>query len=177
VNKSRLSSVSWWEQTCLERAPKKGSNMGCTLEDYWARAGTWAAGSMWHGWARCVNAKRATGTCLGLTILGSTVLAALLVIGGVELNPGSVAEVEMITKLTCTGCSRNLRSGTQCDLCGWWFHNNCGNVKTQMAGREKRICAKCASDRFIKQQEDLQNALRQIDELKTRNNELDKKNY
>jgi hypothetical protein len=44
-----------------------------------------------------------------------------------------------------------------------------------MDGREKWICAKCEDDRLIKLQEDLQNALRQIDELKTRNNELEKK--
>jgi hypothetical protein len=35
------------------------------------------------------------------------VLAVLLVIGGVEQNPGPVVEVENIIQVVCTGCSRN----------------------------------------------------------------------
>jgi hypothetical protein len=44
-----------------------------------------------------------------------------------------------------------------------------------MPGREKWSCKKCKTDRFIKLQEDLQNVLRQIDDLKTRNRELEEK--
>jgi hypothetical protein len=44
-----------------------------------------------------------------------------------------------------------------------------------MAGREKWSCERCKADRFRKLQEDLQNALRQIDELKARNRELEEK--
>jgi len=39
------------------------------------------------------------------------VLAVLLVIGGVEQNPGAVVEVENTVRLLCTGCGRNLKSG------------------------------------------------------------------
>jgi hypothetical protein len=41
-----------------------------------------------------------------------------------------------------------------------------------MAGREKWSCEMCKADRFRKLQEDLQNALRQIDKLKARNRDL-----
>jgi hypothetical protein len=52
-----------------------------------------------------------------LTMLSSVVLAVLLVIGGVEQNPGHVAEGEMAMQLLCTGCGRNVKSGIQCELC------------------------------------------------------------
>jgi hypothetical protein len=35
-------------------------------------------------------------------------------------------------QVLCSGCDRNLKSGTQCDTCGCWFHNSCGNVKSQL---------------------------------------------
>jgi hypothetical protein len=44
-----------------------------------------------------------------------------------------------------------------------------------MAERVKWSCDKCKTERFRGLQEDLQNALRQIDELKTRNRELEEK--
>jgi hypothetical protein len=53
-------------------------------------------------------------------MLSSTVLAALLVIGGVEQNPGPVEHAVSIIQLVCTGCSKNLSSGIQCELCGLW---------------------------------------------------------
>ena len=40
----------------------------------------------------CTNGT--SGDCLGLTVLSSMVLAVLLVIGGVEQNPGPVVEVK-----------------------------------------------------------------------------------
>lgn len=45
-------------------------------------------------------------------------LAVLLVIGGVEKNPGPGAEAEKIMQVSCSRCDRNLRSGTQFDTCG-----------------------------------------------------------
>jgi hypothetical protein len=66
-------------------------------------------------------------------------------------------------------------AGIHCELCGRWCHYSCGNVKAQIAGREKWSCARCKADRFRKLQEDLQNALRQIDEMKARNRELEEK--
>jgi hypothetical protein len=44
-----------------------------------------------------------------------------------------------------------------------------------MAEREKWSCEKCKSERFLKLQEDFQNALRQIDDLKFKNRELEEK--
>jgi hypothetical protein len=44
-----------------------------------------------------------------------------------------------------------------------------------MAKRVKWSCDKCKTEKFQRLQEDLQNALRQIDELKTRNRELEEK--
>jgi hypothetical protein len=70
--------------------------MCCYLEDYGARVGTWARRFSWHGGPRHDDANRATGVCLGLTVLSSMVLAVLLVIGGVEQNPGPIVEVENI---------------------------------------------------------------------------------
>jgi hypothetical protein len=56
-------------------------------------------------------------------------LVVLLVIGGVEKNPGPVVEAVNIMQVLCSVCNRNLKSGTQCDVCGRWFLNSCGNVK------------------------------------------------
>ena len=65
--------------------------------------------------------------CLETMILCATALAVLLVIGGVEKNPGPGVEAEKIKQGLCSGCDRNLTSVTQCDTCGCWFNNSCGN--------------------------------------------------
>ena len=59
-----------------------------------------------------------TVDCLGLTVLSSMVLLVLLMIRGIEQNPGPVLEVENTVRLLCTGGVRNLNSGSQCELCG-----------------------------------------------------------
>jgi len=71
-----------------------------------------------RGMSRHGDTNGMTGDCLGLTVLSSMVLAVLLVIGGVEQNPGPVVEVEKTVQLLRTGCGRNLKSGIQCELCG-----------------------------------------------------------
>jgi len=91
--------------------------MGCYLEDYCARVGTWAGRYSWRGVSRRVDAIGTSVDCLGLTVLSSMVLAVLLVIGGVQQNPGPVLEVENTMQLLCTECGRNLKSGIQCELC------------------------------------------------------------
>jgi hypothetical protein len=48
-------------------------------------------------------------------------------------------------------------------------------VKAEVAERENWNCDKCKTEKVRMLQEDLQNALRQIDELKTRNRELETK--
>ena len=101
------------------------------------------------------------------------VLAVLLIIGGVEQNPGPILEVVNTVRLSCTGCGTNLKSGIQCELCGQWYHYSCGSVRTQAAERENSNCEKCRIEKLRMLQEDLQKALRQIDELKARKRELE----
>jgi hypothetical protein len=71
--------------------------------------------------------------------LCATTSVELLVIGGVEKNPGPGVEAEKIMQVLCSRCNRNLKSGTQCDMSGQWFHNNCGNVTAQVAVSRKWI--------------------------------------
>jgi hypothetical protein len=68
--------------------------MGCYLEDYHARVGTWAGRHSWRGLSRHGDTIGTSGGYLGLTVLSSMVLAVLLIIGGVEQNPGPDVEVE-----------------------------------------------------------------------------------
>ena len=149
--------------------------MGCYLEDYSARVGTWAGRFSWCGVARRGDAYVKSGDCLALTVLSSMILSVLLVICGVEQNPGSVVEVENTVRLLCTGCGRNLKSGIQCERCGRWYHYSCGSVKAQAAERDNWNCDKCRTDNVKTLIEELQNALRQIDELKVRNREYEAK--
>jgi hypothetical protein len=100
-------------------------DMGCYLEDYRARVGTWTARLSWRSAVGHVGTSGGK-IYVGPTILCAAVLATLLMIGGVELNPGPV---ENIVQVLCSGCDRNLKSGTQCESCGWRYHNSCVNVK------------------------------------------------
>ena len=77
--------------------------MGCYLEDYRARVGNWAGRYSWRGVPRRGDTNGKTGEYLGFTVLSSVVLAMLLIIGGVEQNPGPVVEVENTVRLLCTG--------------------------------------------------------------------------
>jgi hypothetical protein len=78
-------------------------------------------------------------------LLCAALLASLLVIGGVEQNPGPGEEERSIMQVLCSGCDRNLKSGTQCDTCGRWFHKSCGNVKAQVTESGRWICERCSS--------------------------------
>jgi len=113
--------------------------MGCCLEDYRARVGTWAGRFSCRGVSRRGDANGTSGDCLGLTVPSSMFLAVLLVSGGVEQNPGPVVEVENTVRLLCTGCGRNLKSGIQCELCGRWYHYSCWSVKAEAAEREREL--------------------------------------
>ena len=93
------------------------------------------------------DANGVTGNCVGLTMLSATVLAALLMIGGIEQNPGFVEEVENTVRVLCTGCGRNLKSGIQCELCGRRFHYSCGSMQIQAAERDNWNCEKCRTER------------------------------
>lgn len=102
-------------------------------------------------------------------ILCAAVLSVLLVIGGVELNPGPV---DNIVQVLCSGCDRNLKSGTKCDSCGQWYHNSCGNVKLQVADNGIWNCDRCRSERLRVLEEKLRLAHVQIEELTRRNKAL-----
>ena len=71
--------------------------------------------------------------CLEFMILCASTLAVLLVMGGVEENPGPSVDVDKIMRVFCGGCDRILKSGIHCYTCGRWFHNSCGNVKARVA--------------------------------------------
>ena len=75
--------------------------------------------------------------------------------------------------MLCSGCDRILKSGTQCDTCGCWFHNSCGNVKAQVAERGKWVCDKCRLERLRLLEKKLQDALHQIDILTRKNKTLE----
>jgi hypothetical protein len=105
--------------------------------------GTWAARISWWAAPGYATARRVA------SFLGSMIMcAAVLVTGGVEQNPGPGVEDENIVQALCSGCDRILKSGTQCETCGRWFHNSCGNVKAQVAENGKWNCVKCRSERL-----------------------------
>ena len=142
--------------------------MGCYLDDYRARVGTWAGRFSLRA---TVGQMTRGGNNYAVTMnLCATVIAALLVIGGVELNPGPV---DNIMQVLCSGCDRNLKSGTQCDSCGQWYHNSCGNVKIQAAVSGKWICDKCRSERLRELEEKLRVAQAQTEELTRMNRALE----
>jgi hypothetical protein len=68
--------------------------MGCYLEDYRARVGSWAGRSAWRGVGKRGDANGTAGECLCFTVLNCMILAVLLIIGGIEQNPGPVTEVD-----------------------------------------------------------------------------------
>ena len=93
------------------------------------------------------DASQVNSLYLGLTALSPTILAVLLIISGIEQNPGPVVEVETTIPLSCTECGRNLKTGIQCDMCGHRFHYSCGNVKGDWAVRDKWNCDKCETEK------------------------------
>ena len=96
--------------------------------------------------------------CLGTIILSARTLAILLVIVGVGKNTGTGVEAEKTMQGLCIRCDRNMKWGTQCDTCGRFFLNSCGNVKVQVAESGKWICDKCRSEKLRLLEEKQQNA-------------------
>jgi hypothetical protein len=76
----------------------------------------------------------------GSVSLCATALGVLLVSGGVEMNPGSGVETEKIMCGLWSCWDSILKTGAQCDTCGRWLHNNCGNVKAQLTESDDRCC-------------------------------------
>jgi hypothetical protein len=75
----------------------------------------------------------------------------------VEQNPGPGVEGESFMQVNCSVCNRILKLGTQCDTCGCWFHNSCGNVKDQLVDSGKWNCERCKWERLCLLEEKLQN--------------------
>jgi hypothetical protein len=86
-----------------------------------------------------------------------------------ELNPGPV---DSIVQVLFSDYDRNLKSGTQCESCGRWYHNSCGNVQFQVAESGKWNCDRCRSERLRVLEEKLRDAQIQIGDLKRRNKAL-----
>jgi hypothetical protein len=124
--------------------------MGCYMEDYRARVSTFAARTSWATRTTWRNSQGNAQVilCLGTMIPCATNLSALLLIGGTEKNSGLGVEAEIILQILCTGCDRNLKSGTQCNTCRRWFHNGCGDVKARVANSGKWVCDKRTSERL-----------------------------
>ena len=75
--------------------------------------GTWAARFSWRSSVGRVETRKGK-ILMGSIMSCATLLASLLMIGGVELNPGPV---DNIVQVLCGGCDRILKSGTQCESC------------------------------------------------------------
>ena len=125
--------------------------------------------------AKCSDDIGAKSKCLGLTLLSSLIIAVLLIIGGIEQNPGPSGEMDSTASDICTGCGRHLKSGIQCEMCGKWYHYNCGNGKVQLVMKENWCCEKCMKEKVKVLQEQLQEALSQVNDLKVKNRELEAK--
>ena len=108
-------------------------------------------------------------SCLEIMILYGTTVAVLLIVVGVKKSSGPGVEVEKILQVLCSRCDRNLKSGTQCNTCGRWFHNSCGNVKAQVAESGKLICDECRSESLRLLEKKLQNYLHQFDNFTRKN--------
>jgi len=76
-------------------------------------------------------------------------------------------------QVICSGCERILKSGTQCDTCGGWFHKSCGNLKAHLVDSGKWNCERCKWESLCLLQEKLQNVLNQTEDLKLRNKKLE----
>jgi hypothetical protein len=146
--------------------------MGCSLEDYRARVGSWNAKTSWRT-AQGRESNAQSISYIRNMLLCAVALTALLVIDGVEQNPEPGVEADNSLQVLCSGRERNLKSGTQCDMCGRCFHNSCGHVKVQMADSGKWSCDRCRWDRLRRLEEKLENALQQIEELKQKNKMLE----
>jgi len=81
--------------------------MGCYVEGYRARVDIWTARSSWRSAVGHV-AMRGGNTYMEPMILYAAVEATLLMIGGVELNPGPV---DNIVQVLCSGCDKALEFG------------------------------------------------------------------
>jgi hypothetical protein len=117
--------------------------MGCYVEDYRASVGTCGGKFSWREMPRFGEDTGTNGDCLVLTLLSLMTLVLLLMISGIEQNPGLVVEVQNTAWLLCTGWGWNLMLGIQCELCEGWYHYSGGGEKAQASERQNANCGKC----------------------------------
>ena len=94
-----------------------------------------------HYWLTCVKARKFTST-----VKPSPFLLALLMIGGIETNPGPV-------KYPCVVCQKPCKSNQRaiaCDDCDQWFHAKCMGISDksyQQLGNKSSswYCTNCNS--------------------------------
>jgi hypothetical protein len=83
--------------------------MGCYLADCLARVGTWAAtiSCVLEISRRTIQGHGHVISCLWPMVLSVTTLAALLAIGGLEINLGPGVETEKIMRVLCSGATKS----------------------------------------------------------------------
>jgi hypothetical protein len=77
--------------------------------------GTWAARTTW----RTTQGRDSNGQAtsyIGNMLLCAAALTVLLLMGGVEQNPGPGVETECSLQVLCSEGDRILKSETQCDM-------------------------------------------------------------
>lgn len=82
-------------------------------------------------------------------------------------------EGESFMQVICSGHETSLKSRIQCDSCGRWFHNSCGNIKAQLVDSGKWNCERYKWERLCVLEKKLQNAQIQIKDLKLKNKNLE----
>ncbi|KAJ4451854.1 hypothetical protein ANN_03332 [Periplaneta americana] len=80
-----------------------------------------------------------------VNIYFAIVIATMLVIGGVELNPGPINDTEK-TSIKCGSCKKNLRVGVLCNGCEIWFHLGCQKIKRDQIIEETWVCRDCGTN-------------------------------
>lgn len=132
--------------------------MGCELELYRARIGGWAARSRMQ---RSVKGTALAG--LAECLFFHIVIAILLIIGGIELNPGPASDNGVIS-VKCGSCRKNLRVGVLCNQCEKWFHLTCQKIKREQIVEETWLCKDCGNEAGNRELIGLRNEVKKLRE-------------
>lgn len=102
-------------------------------------------------WAAGGRGKVSQGLASGqdkqqkVNVYFAIVIDTMLVIGGVELNPGPINDTEK-TSIKCGTCKKNLRVGVLCNGCEAWFHLGCQKIKRDQIIEETWVCRDCGTN-------------------------------
>ncbi|KAJ4443069.1 hypothetical protein ANN_04719 [Periplaneta americana] len=109
----------------------------------------------------CIQSCQKARECgTDTTQLCDSDLAMLLVIGGVELNPGPVEPVK------CGICRNNLRTGLLCSICSKWFHFSCQKRKRDQHIEKNWRCKECMRDIVVTTDTEIELLKKEVAELK-----------